>query len=194
MNGSTPYRVLAFVGIAAALAAIAPLRAQTASVGAPETFGAKAQASTKAGASVTAPILFHVERYTPDFDRGVVQEALRVGGYPGFLPALRKAPDVGYAELASRRVTIRWARETVDATGRTIVLITDKPVAFLGGQAEGKSRAGYEVAVIQLKVDAKGNGTGTMAAAARVKPGGATGVQIDDYAEVPITLAMVARQ
>ena len=194
MNGSTPYRLLAFIGIAATLVAVAPLRAQSGSAGAPETFGAKAQASTKSGASVTAPILFHVERYTPDFDRGVVQEALRVGGYPGFLPALRKAPDVGYAELASRRVTIRWARETADATGRTIVLITDKPVAFLGGQAEGKSRAGYEVAVIQLKVDGKGNGTGTMAAAARVKPGGATGVQIDDYAEVPITLAMVARQ
>ena len=163
-------------------------------IGAPETFAAKAQAANKAGAAVSAPILFHVERYTPEFDRAAVREALRVGGYPGFLPALRKAPDVGYAELAGRRVTIRWARETADATGRTIVLITDKPVAFLGGQAEGKSRAGYEVAVIQLKVDGKGAGTGSMAAAARVKPGGETGVQIDDYAESPIELVNVARQ
>jgi hypothetical protein len=162
--------------------------------GAPETFVAKAQASNKAGAAVSSPILFHVDRYTPDFDRAAVQEALRVGGYPGFLPALRKAPNVGYVELAGRRVAIRWARETPAAPGRTIVLVTDKPVAFLGGQAEGKSRAGYEVAVIQLKVDAKGEGTGTMAAAARVKPGGETGVQIDDYAETPIELVNIARQ
>ena len=35
--------------------------------------------------------------------------------------------------------------------------------------------------------------TGTMAAAARVKPGGPTGVQIDDYAEKPIVLQSISR-
>jgi hypothetical protein len=33
-----------------------------------------------------------------------------------------------------------------------------------------------------------------MAAAARVKAGGETGVQVDDYAEVPIKLSSVTRQ
>ena len=33
-----------------------------------------------------------------------------------------------------------------------------------------------------------------MAAAARVRPGGETGVQIDDYAEVPISLVKVTRK
>jgi hypothetical protein len=161
--------------------------------GAPETFGARAQAENAAGAAVSAPILIHVERYTPDFDRKVVEDALKYNGYPGFLPALRKAPDVGYVELGGRKFTIRWARQTVSDTGRTIVVITDKPVAFLGG-GPTKSRAGYEVALIQVKVDNHGNGTGTMAAAARVKPGGETGVQIDDYAETPIALVNVTRQ
>src|SRR4051812_43351645 len=78
--------------------------------GAPETFGASARAENAAGAAVSAPIVIHIERYTPDFDRGAVEEALRVGGYPGFVPALRKAPDVGYVELGRRKVTIRWAR------------------------------------------------------------------------------------
>ncbi len=143
---------------------------------------------------MSAPIQIHLERYTPDFDRTAVQEALRVGGYPGFVPALRKAPDVGYVELLGRRSTIRWARQTPSGTGRTIVVVTDKPVAFIGGQGGTKSRAGYEVAVIQLKVDGSGSGTGTMAAAARVKPGGEAGVQIDDYAEVPVTLVGVTRK
>ena len=188
-------RVWSLMLLSFCAAATAPAVAQQPrNIGAPETFAAKAQASNKAGAAISSPILFHVERYTPDFDRAAVQEALRVGGYPGFLPALRKAPDVGYVELGGRRVVVRWARETPAAAGRTIVLVTDQPVAFLGGQAEGKSRAGYEVAVIQLKVDGKGAGTGSMAAAARVKPGGDTGVQIDDYAETPIELVNVARQ
>jgi hypothetical protein len=33
-----------------------------------------------------------------------------------------------------------------------------------------------------------------MAAAARVKPGGETGVQLDDYASEPITLITVSRR
>jgi hypothetical protein len=163
--------------------------------GAPETFGAKAQAENAAGAAVSAPIVIHVERYTPDFDRTAVEEALRVGGYLGFVPALRKAPDVGYVELGGQKFTIRWVRQTPSDTGRTIVAVTDKPVAFLGGgRAGAKPRTGYEVALIQLKVDGHGDGTGTMAAAARVKPGGETGVQIDDYAETPITLVNVTRK
>jgi hypothetical protein len=48
--------------------------------------------------------------------------------------------------------------------------------------------------VIQLSVDSRGNGTGTMAAAARVKKGGETGVQIDDYAEAPVALVKVTRK
>ena len=46
---------------------------------------------------------------------------------------------------------------------------------------------------MQLKMDGNGRGTGTMAAAARVKPGGDTGVQIDNYAETPLTLTATAR-
>ena len=167
---------------------------QPGNAGAPETFSARAQAENKAGTVVSAPIVIHVERFTPDFNRATVQEALRVGGYPGFLTALRKAPDVGYVELGGRKTLIRWARQVPSDTGRTIIIVTERPVAFLAGQADAKPRAGYEVAVIQLKVDGRGDGAGTMAAAARVRPGGETGVQIDDYAEVPISLVKVTRK
>jgi hypothetical protein len=172
-------------------AAASAVAQQPRNAGVPETFGAKAQAENAAGAAVSAPILIHVERYTPDFDRKTVEDALKFNGYPGFLTAVRKAPNVGYVELNGGKFTIRWARQTPSSTGRTIVVITDKPVAFLGGATSGKPRAGYEVALIQLKVDGHGDGTGMMMAAARVKPGGETGVQIDDYAETPITLVNV---
>jgi hypothetical protein len=63
-----------------------------------------------------------------------------------------------------------------------------------GGSTDAKPRAGYEVAVIQIDVDSVGLGKGTMTAAARVKPGGETGVQIDDYADNPIKLVTVVRK
>jgi hypothetical protein len=75
-----------------------------------------------------------------------------------------------------------------------ISIVTDKPVAFIGGaRTDAKPRAGYDVAVAQFTVDRAGKGTGTMAAAARVKPGGETGVRIDDYAEAPVKLSVTAR-
>ena len=137
-----------------------------------------------------------VTRYTPDFDRKTVETALRLGGYPRFLTALRNAPEVGQLVLAGGEpYAIRYARETVEAGGRTIVLVTDRPVLFLGGgRAGAKPRAGYEVAVLRIQLDAKGEGRGTMAAAARVRPDGDGGVLLDDYAEEPIALTDVTRK
>ena len=146
LTGGCSVRALSLMLFALCLCAAAPAVAQQPpSAGAPETFSARAQAENSAGAAVSAPILIHVERYTPDFDRATVEEALRVGGYPGFLPALRKAPDVGYVELGGRKFTIRWARQTPSDSGRTIVVVTDKPVAFIGGgpsQAACRLRGG----------------------------------------------------
>jgi hypothetical protein len=46
---------------------------------------------------------------------------------------------------------------------------------------------------VQLDMDSSGLGTGKMAAAARVKPGGQTGVEIDAYEAEPVTLRSVMR-
>jgi hypothetical protein len=169
---------------------------QPKSVGAPETFGAQGRAENPDGAAVTAPIAIHVDRYTPEFDKKRIEEGLRIGGYPGFITALRKGPDVGYVEVTRRRFTIRYAREVVSEKGRTIVVVTDKPMAFLGGSmSDSKPRAGYEVGAIELMVDGQGKGTGRMVAAARIKAGGETGVLIDNYAaDAPIVLSNVTHQ
>jgi hypothetical protein len=168
--------------------------AQSPGNSAPETFSASAEVKAAAGA-INAPIQIHIQRYTPDFDRTAVEAALKGGGYPAFLTALRKAPEVGSVAVGNQKVPIRWAREQKTAAGRTIVVVTDKPVYFVGGgSTAAKPRAGYEVAVIELLVDDAGRGSGSMAAAARVKPGGETGVRIDDYADEPITLVTVSRK
>ena len=181
---------LCLCGVASAVAQPAK------SVGAPETFSAQARAENPDGAAISAPIEVHVDRYTPEFDRKRVEEGLRVNGYPGFLTALRKAPDVGYVEVTRRRFTIRYAREVVSDKGRTIVVVTDKPVAFLGGSmSDSKPRAGYELGAIELTIPGRGEATGRMAAAARIKAGGETGVLIDNYAaDAPIVLTKITRQ
>ena len=160
---------------------------------APETFSAGLQVKTASG-PISATVQVRIKRYTPEFDRKMLEDALEHGGYASFVNALRKVPDVGTVAAGDGQFTIRLARERKTDKGRTIVVVTDKPVFFVGGaRPDAKPRAGYETALIQLQVDDAGNGTGIMAAAARVKPGGEAGVRIDNYAEEPLALK-VTRQ
>ena len=180
------------------LGAPAWIAAQTAppATGAPEVFTATANAKNASGA-MSGTLDIRVNRYTPDFDRKTVEEALRLGGYPRFLTTLRNAPEVGQLVLGgSQPYAIRYARERLEAGNRTIVLVTDRPVFFVTGgrAADAKPRAGYEVALVQIQLDGTGQARGTMAGAARVRPDGEGGVLLDDYADQPITLTNVVRK
>ena len=73
----------------------------------PETFTASAQVlGNNAGSS--AQVTIQINQYTSDKDRMTIQEALRIGVYQGFLPALRSAPEVGFVEMNGRKVIARW--------------------------------------------------------------------------------------
>jgi hypothetical protein len=186
--------LVAFVAVGALTAS--PSAQQTPrNAGAPEVFTANANVAGAAGA-ISATIQIDINRYSPDFDRESVEKALKGGGYPAFLGALRKAPEVGSVGIGDQKFSIRYAREEKTPKGRTITVVTDKPMFFVGGgRTEAKPRAGYEVGAVQMMVDDVGLGSGTMAAAARIKPGPeGVGVQVDDYAEQPIKLVSVSRK
>ena len=148
-------------------------------------FSATAQAKNASGA-ISGTLEVRVSRYTPDFDRKTVEEALRLGGYPRFVTTLRNAPEVGQLVLAGGQpYAIRYAREKVEAGGRTIVVVTDRPVFFVGS-ARGRRQAASRIRSRRgrrFRWTQAGRGRGTMAAAARVRPDGDGGVLLDDYAE-----------
>ena len=187
-------RTLVLTALLLLTAASVPADSQ--SIGAPETFSANINATGASGGAGAATIQIDIRRYTPDSDRTAVEAALKTGGYASFVTALRKAPQVGTVSFGDRTWAIRWARERpAGEYTRTIVVVTDQPIFFVGGgRVDAKPREGYEVAVIQMEVDNAGLGKGAMTAAARVKPGGETGVQIDDYADKPIKLVTVVRK
>ena len=167
------------------------------SPGAPEAFAGTAHAKNATG-EASGTLQVELRRLTPDFDRKSVETALKEGGYPRFLTAIRNAPQVGQVVLAGGQpYAIRYARERNDAGARVIVLVTDRPIYFVGGgraDADAVSRKGYEVAVIQIRMPSSGPGSGSMAAAARVRPDGDGGVLLDDFAEALITLTGITRK
>jgi hypothetical protein len=164
---------------------------QKRSKGEPEFFSLTVDAKGATGSSA-ASMKLQLDRYVADKDRDAVTEALKSGGSAAFLEALRKAPPIGKLTAGEKTFAVRWATETPTRNGRTIVVVVDSPVFFLGGgEVDAKPREGFDVGVIRFDFDNSGLGSGTMAAAARVKPGGPTGVQVDDYAQQPAKVRVI---
>jgi len=161
---------------------------------APETFSARLSVGAQEGRG-DAYVTIRVDRYSAPKDIDVMEKALKEGGSAAFVVALKRAPIVGHIEAGNKSFSIRWAREKPSDTGRVISLVVDSPVYFVGGGVPGaKSREGFDTAVVQLTMDSSGLGEGRMAAAAKVKPGGATGVDIEAYDAEPVKLTSVKRQ
>jgi hypothetical protein len=146
-----------------------------------------AQATATAGAAtVTSAVTIHVDRLMEESRKKTVSDRLRFEGYAKFVPALRALPPVGTIEVQARSVNIRYADEQTGAAGRRLVLIADRPLFFLGGDP-AKNKAGYELTIVELRFDAAGGVTGTMAGAARVKTS-PNGPILDDFSEAPVGL------
>lgn len=170
-----------------------------AQAGAPATSTAELFSGTatvkNATGSASGTLVVRLRRLTPEFDRKSVETALKEGGYPRFLTAIRNAPEVGQVILAGGKpVAIRYARERVENKGRVLIVVTDRPVYFVGGgQPASAPRTGFEVAVIELRMMPGVPGTGSMAGAARVRPDGDGGVLLDDYANDLIVISALTR-
>ncbi len=147
------------------------------------TLDARAKTETAAVASI---VTIRVERLMEENRYQRATRALRHGGYAALLNTLRALPPVGTIALASRSVEVRYAREQQDGADRRLVLVADRPLFFLADPA--KSRAGYELTLVELRFDAHGDVTGRIAGAARVKPGADGSVVLDDYTEAPVQL------
>jgi hypothetical protein len=151
----------------------------------PLTLTAQAKAGT-ATTSITSVVTIRVDRLMEENRYKRVTDALRYSGYSNFVAALRALPAIGAIEVEKRSVEIRYAREEPEGAGRRLVIVADRPLFFLGSDPQ-KSRAGFELTVVELRVDPQGAVTGTMAGAARVKPS-PNGVVLDDFAEAPVSL------
>jgi hypothetical protein len=158
----------------------------------PEVFNARASVMLEQGRG-DANITIRIDKYTPAKNITVMENALK-GGTEAFLAELKKAPVAGRLEIGKRSFDIRWARQLATAKGRDISFVTDAPVYFVGGGLPGaKARAGFDVAVVQITMDGTGVGDGRMVPAAKVKPGGATGVEVESYSDEPVKLQSVMR-
>jgi hypothetical protein len=103
-------------------------------------------------------------------------------------------PPTGTVRIGGGQVTpTRFTLERVTSDGRLLTILTDQPLLFIGGSAPGaKPREGYDFAVIDIEVDAKGNGSGTIAPAAKLRMNQGALV-VDDYGVEVVRLTAVKK-
>jgi hypothetical protein len=135
-----------------------------------------------------------VERKMSQSEADKFLSAFKTGGVAGLRKALVGVAPTGSVQLGSGAPTpTRLALERPTDKGRLLTLVTDKPVLLLGaGLPDAKPKEGYDLAVIDLVVDGKGNGSGTIAPAAKVTLNQGAFV-VQDYASEPLQLTAVRK-
>lgn len=137
-----------------------------------ETFTATASVKTAGGASASAPVTITVDRKMPTAEADTLVKAFVSGGTAALRKALVGVAPTGTVTVGAGAATpLRIAIERPTSDGRLLTLVTDKPVLFIGGALpNAKPKEGYDYAVIDLQLNAKGGGSGVMAPAAKIKP------------------------
>ena len=182
-------------GIAVAVAlTIAGGADASAARGGPEAFHATATIQTPGGAQATAPVVIVVDRTTPASEAETLVRAFTTGGESALRSALSALAPAGSVRIGDAAPAVaRIALDRPTNNGRLLTIVTDQPILFLGAGLPGaKAKDGYSFGVLDIEIDANGNGSGTLSPAAKVKVAQGAFV-VDDYAAQPLRLTSVQR-
>jgi hypothetical protein len=159
-----------------------------------ESFTATATVKTAGGAEATAPVTITIDRKMPKEEADKLVAAFKSGGAAGLRKALAGVPPTGAVQFAEGAPTpARITIELPTDKGRLIIIVTDKPLLFLGAGVPGaKPKQGYDFAVVDLEVDASGAGSGSLAPAAKLTLNGSAFV-VEDYASEFVRLVGVKK-
>jgi len=178
--------------LAAALASSILVASAALGQAAGESFTATASVKSDAVTDKT-PVTIVIKHWATDAERDKVMKALKEGGTPAVKAVLTKMRDAGALEHGKTRAPIKYARALSTGSGRIVTVVTSKPVYHLGGSLpDAKPKAGYDVAVALLILEADGTGHGELYPAARVKADDSGAVVIEDYGDAKIWLKGVA--
>ena len=138
--------------------------------GGPETFSATAAVKTAGAAAATAPVTIVVDRKMSQAEADKFTAAFKTGGAAALRKALAGVPPTGSVRVGGGKPTAtRLTLERTTDKGRLLTIVADRPILFLGAGVPGaKAKEGYDFAIVDIEVDAKGSGSGTLSPAARV--------------------------
>jgi hypothetical protein len=141
--------------------------------------------TTSAGRSFGVTIL--IEDYSTPAEQKALIDAFKSGGHDQMVKVLSKMKSKGRVRLSSGGVgyQIAYIRNIPTATGRTVRLLTDRPINI--GEAMFNTRSGdYDLSIIELKLSSdKDKSTGSLIPGARVTVNKKKEIEIETYHSSP---------
>jgi hypothetical protein len=186
MNATAMNAVAALAIIAAAAAA--PATAQTGR----ETFTAFAvDLGGMTRGSSTDTVVISIDRWSTEAERRRLVDALREKGPDGLRDAITDLKSLGRIRTAGNiGYELRYAHQVPTATGgRRIFIATDRPISFREAVRGGRSRD-YPFTVVEMRLDAKGEGQGKLSVATRIIETG-DGVELENWDSMPVQLTKI---
>ena len=138
-----------------------------------------------------------IERLTTPEERDGLIAAFVEGGQDSLLRALQKVrPRVGYIRTPnSLGYDLQYAWRIVNSDGTSRVIIgTDRPINFWEASRQPRT-IDYPFTIIEMRLDAKGNGEGRMAAGTKISRSrdGKT-IELENYGISPVALNEIKLQ
>lgn len=134
-----------------------------------ESYSARVIAQGQLGVSGTAQVQIAINRWSTDEERRTVLNSTMDKDERSVAKALASLEPVGYfREVGSRGYDLRYARKVTEGDKTVITLATDRPIAMFESSQNTRSFK-HNVSIIELQVDEKGIGEGTLAAGVRIR-------------------------
>ena len=138
-----------------------------------------------------------IERLTCDEERAGLIAAFVEGGQDALLKALQKVrPRVGFIRTPnSLGYDLQYAYRFVNSDGTSRVIIgTDRPINFWEASRQPRT-IDYPFTIIEMRLDAKGEGEGRMAAGTKIsKSRDGKTVELENYGISPVALNEIKLQ
>ncbi len=181
-------------GIAAAAAVLVlTIGAHAQTNGQPERFTATA-VNMDRGGSGTLDIV--VNRWSTNSERDKLVTTLLEKGEKKLLDALQDTPKVGYIRTPN---SIGWdlhyaSKRPLPDGGEQVVIATDRPISFREAANQPRS-IDYPFTVIEMHLNADGEGNGTMSVATKIMADKETKtIQLENFGTTPVMLTSVKRE
>jgi hypothetical protein len=185
-----PLRILGATAVALSALSILAF-AQT--MGEPQRFTASAVNMNNGG---TGTLEIVVNRWSTDAERSNLVQVLVSKGEGKLLEALQKTTKVGYIRSVN---SIGWDlhyahRESLPDGGEQVVIATDRPMGFREVAHQWRT-TDYPFEVVEMHLNADGEGSGTLSVAAKVTVNKKTNaIELENFGTSPVLLQAVKRE
>jgi len=160
----------------------------------PEQYSATAFGTSGAASGKSVGITVYINSYTTDAEVKEYLSVLKAQGQDGLEKAFDKTKERGrLAVVGSTGNDISFIRSRNAETKRVIRMASNRMMSFAELYNSPRSRD-YKFTIVELRLDADGNGEGNIFYAVKLKFNKKGELEIEHYGQSPIRLANVRKQ